>query len=258
MSAFLAWSADLPVKSVTGIGCRPLLTVTATAAPGLSDVPAAGSCATTVPAATVSLNSSLRSPSTRCWAVSVAEAASAGVPTSPGAAYRSWPLLTVRSTLDSLRTSAPAAGFAVMTVPAGALSSNTSVTDERRSARCSSAWAAAWVSRSSDGTRVIEPGPPVNHQAAPPPASPSTSRTARTAGQTRRRRRAVSGGEPGGVCEGSGSGAVCDTSGTTDVGATSPPSWVGTAAAASCALGVGRRSSSVVVIRARDRRTSAR
>ena len=42
-STFLAWSAAWPVTSVTAMGCRPLLTVTVTVAPGLRDVPAAGS-----------------------------------------------------------------------------------------------------------------------------------------------------------------------------------------------------------------------
>ena len=85
-SALFAWSAGLPVKSVTAIGWRPLLTVTATAAPGLREVPAVGSCAMTCPAWTVSLNASVRSPSTRCCAVRVAATASPGVPTSVGAA----------------------------------------------------------------------------------------------------------------------------------------------------------------------------
>src|SRR5690348_2718227 len=102
-----AASNEVPVTVGTSIGWRPLETTTATLEPRLTEVPGAGSCETTAPAGTVSLQAREVSPSRSVNGDSAAPRSPSLVPTSWGTAYRSLPLDTTRRTVDCLPSSVP-------------------------------------------------------------------------------------------------------------------------------------------------------
>jgi acetoacetate decarboxylase len=108
-----------PTTFGTATRAGPVETVNATADPGATCAPAAGFWLITWPAGTVSLDAWVIAPTLNPEPVIDVEAAACVRPTTFGTATRAGPVETVKATADPGATCAPAAGFWLITWPAG-------------------------------------------------------------------------------------------------------------------------------------------